>query len=100
MRDDIIFEVEDKTNRKIRLTKTQWEHITITHQDMNKYLNEIKETVEDPIKTLPHESSEELKKYFTYLKHREHPNRYLRVIIKYLNGDGFIITAHFTRTIK
>jgi len=97
---EIIFEVIDKTGRKIRLTRKQWQHITTTHYDMHNYLGEVKKTVENPLKILSHETTEELRKYFTFQKHRKHPDKYLRVIIKYLNGGGFIITSHFTRTIK
>jgi hypothetical protein len=62
-------------------------------------LNEIKQTIENPLKITEHEVSN-LKKYYSYLKHRNHSDKYLRVIVKYLNGDGFVLTAHFMRNIK
>ena len=94
-----MFEVEDKTGRKIRLTKTQWSHITIIHAEMSNYLEEIQETLKKPLKIISQENGN-LKKYFSYQKHRKRPEKYLRVIVKYLNGDGFIITAHFVRTLR
>ena len=96
---NIIFEVTDKSGRKIRLTKKQWEHITTTHRDMTNYLEEIKGTIENPMKITEHTAGN-LKKYFRYIKNKKGPDNYLRLIIKYLNGDGFVLTAHFIRSIK
>ena len=49
---DIVFEVIDKSKRKIRLTKTQWIHITTIHAEMTNYLEEIKRNLENPIKII------------------------------------------------
>ena len=43
-----IFEIIDKTGRKIRLTKKQWAHMMKRHSYMEKYLEEIKETLKAP----------------------------------------------------
>ena len=96
---EIIFEVIDKTRRKMRLTKKNWSHITTTHSKMANYLDEIKQTLERPLKITTHEKGD-LRNYYLYLKHRKHPEKYLRVIVKYLNEHGFVITAHFVRYIK
>ncbi len=66
---------------------------------MVNYLEEIKMTIENPLKITHHEIIN-LMKYHNYLKHRNHPDKYLRVIVKYLNGEGYVITAHFMRNIK
>ncbi|MFC1682483.1 PBECR2 nuclease fold domain-containing protein [Nanoarchaeota archaeon] len=96
---NIVFETIDKSGRKIRLTQKQWEHITITHHKLSNYLSEIKQTIENPIK-ITYQESGGLRKYFNYLKHRNHSDKYLRVIVKYLNGEGFVLTAHFMRNIR
>lgn len=93
-----IFEVKDKTGRKIRLTKKQWEHIRRDHPEVE---NEeiLKETIANPIKiTKPYEGKKYY--YFKYYKHRKSPDKYLMVIVNYLNGQGFIITAHYVKKIK
>ena len=94
-----IFELIDKTGREIRLTKRQWRHITTTHAEMTNYLEEIKITLEKPLKIISQEKGG-LVRYYSYQKHRKHPEKYLRIIVKYLNGDGFMMTAHFVRNIK
>ena len=96
---DKLFEVVDKTERKIRLTKTQWSHITTIHSEMSNYFEEIQETLKNPLKITSQEKGN-LKRYFSHQKRRKHPETYLLVIVKYLNGEGFIITAHFVRNIK
>jgi len=94
-----VFEIIDKTERKIRLTKRQWEHITKIHAEMTNYLEEIKRTILRPLKITPQEKGD-LFRYYSYHKNRKHPEKFLKIIVKYLNGDGFIITAHFVRNIK
>lgn len=96
---DTIFEVVDKTGRKIRLTKTQWSHIIAIHAEMSNYIEEIQETLKKPLKII-YQEKVNLKRYFSYQKHRKRPEKYLRVIVRYLNGEGFIITAHFVKNIK
>ena len=95
----MIFEVKDKTGRLIYLTEERWSHITTTHSEMTIYLEEIKQTLTNPIKIILHEKGG-LRNYYLYLKHRKHPEKYLRVIVKYLNDHGFVITAHFVRYVK
>ena len=99
MRDDIIFEVIDKTGRKIRLTKKQWSQISRKHPQVASCYEEIIDTLKNPLKIT--QSYEETKYYYyKYFKHKTEPEKYLKVIVKYLNGEGFIITALFDRKIK
>ncbi len=96
---EIVFEIKDKTGRKIHLSEERWKHITIIHSEMNNYLEEIKQAIENPLKITPHEKGD-LRNYYLYLKHRKHPEKYLKVIVKYLNDLGFVATAHFVKYIK
>ena len=95
-----IFEIPDKTGRKIRLTKKQWSHITSPsspHAYMKNYLKEIEQTLGKPDKILNSIYDERKASYYTYYKKK---NNYLRVLVKYLNGEGFIITAYFIKNIR
>ena len=95
-----IFEIIDKSRRKIRLPQKNWTHITTAHAEIANYLEEIKETLIKPIKIIKHPRKEDLYFYYTYQKHRKYAEKYLKIIVKYLNGDGFVITAQFVRNIK
>jgi len=86
-----IFEVIDKTSRKIRLTKRQWEHIMRRHPYMGKYVEEIKETIKMPDKLIIKLYNKGY--YYKHYKYLKKPNRFILVVVKYLNDEGFIITT-------
>ena len=94
-----IFEVKDKTGRKIRLTKRQWSHIRKKHPEVDKY-ELMEETVSKPDKTTDYDIDESVKYYYKYYKDLPSPYRFMRIIAKYLNGEGFLISAHFVRTMQ
>ncbi|MBI2044932.1 DUF4258 domain-containing protein [Candidatus Pacearchaeota archaeon] len=93
-----IFEISDKTERKIRLTKKQWKHITKRHPYLEKYLEEIKQTLQIPSKIINQDFEKGY--YYKNYKYLKYPNRFVLVVVKYLNGEGFIITAYLSKDIK
>ena len=88
-----IFEVTDKTGRKIRLTKERWAHIRRDHPDVQE--DEIEQTISHPVKILDKERNKAF--YYSYFKEKSFAAKYLRAIVKYLNGEGFVITAYFVK---
>ena len=95
-----IFEILDKTGRKIRLTKERWSHITSPnslHPYMINYLEEIKISLTKPLAIILNKYDDKKVNYYTYIKDRK---QYLLVGVKYLNGEGFITTAFITSHIK
>ncbi|MEK6915779.1 MAG: PBECR2 nuclease fold domain-containing protein [Nanoarchaeota archaeon] len=96
---DFVFEFKDKTGRNIYLTKKQWAHITSPislHAYMTNYLEEMKETLHKPDKILSSVYDKNKVSYYRFYKNRK---EYLRVIVNYLNGYGFVITSYFVRNI-
>ena len=89
-----IFEIKDKSGRKIRLTKTQWGHIKHKHPDVNESF--IEETLKNPINIVLEEDGIAI--YYRYFKTKK-PLPYLKVMAKYLNGGGYVITAYFVKNI-
>ncbi len=94
-----IFEVEDKSGRKIHLSDERWKHLNQEHPEVAPYLEDIKETLKNPVKITEYELDENVRYYYKYFKERESA-KYLLVIVKYLNNHGFIITAYFVKNIK
>ena len=90
-----ILEIEDKTGRLIRLTKERWSHIRRDHPDVQE--QEIETTLACPIRIIPEKLDKHF--YYCYFKNKSSSAKYLRVIVKYLNGNGFVITAYFVRNI-
>ncbi len=95
---DNIFEMIDKTGRKIRLTDRQWGHMVKKHQYIEKYLDEIKEILRLPDKLVDYSLDKGY--YYRNYKYLKHPNRFILVIVRYLNGEGFVITAYLEQRIK
>ncbi|PIN77563.1 hypothetical protein COV15_01810 [Candidatus Woesearchaeota archaeon CG10_big_fil_rev_8_21_14_0_10_34_12] len=96
----IIFEVKDKTDRKLRMTDYNWYHIVKRHPEIASNKEKIVETLENPDKITDSLEDEETKYYYKYYKNRPSPYRYMRVIAKYLNGKGFIISSHFVKAMQ
>jgi hypothetical protein len=94
-----IFEVEDKSGRKIHLSDERWKHLNQEHPEVAPYIEDIKDILKNPLKIIAYELDNSIKYYYKYFKERE-TAKYLLVIVKYLNEHGFIITAHFVRNIK
>ena len=94
----LIFEVTDKTGRKILLTKKQWNHIRQHHAEVENS-EEISETILKPDKIILDER-EGVENFYKFFKHKKQKSKFLKIVVKFLNNKGFIITSHYTRTIK
>ena len=97
---NVIFEIVDKNGKKIRLTDKQHSHMMDEHPYMHKYMEEIKETLQKPDKITSYSFDENLRYFYKGYKHLEKPNKYVLVVAKYLNGEGYIISAYLETKIK
>ncbi len=93
---NIIFEILDKTGRKIRLTKERWSHINNHHPDMSDKIEEIKLALTKPTLITPHKYNDNMGNYYRYQKET---HDYLLVIVKYLNNEGYVTSAFPTSKI-
>lgn len=94
---NILFEITDKTGRRIRMTKERWNHIQREHPQISN-IEEIKNALEMPLRISPSKyNPEEVKWYYSFNKLHK---LYLFVAVKYLNGEGFIITSYYVSRIK
>jgi hypothetical protein len=86
----MIFEVRDASRRRIRMTEKQFSHIINEHPEMMNKLEHIKDVLLWPDKIIKSPRDETARYYFRHEKNRK---VFLIVVVKYLNGDGFVITA-------
>lgn len=93
----IKFSIKDKTGRELRMTDWNWQHIVKRHPEMTSEKEKIIETLEKPDKIIISLKDEHARYYYKYYKHLRAPEKFLMILVKYLNGEGFIISAHFTR---
>ena len=95
-----IFEINDKSGRNIYLSRERWAHLNQEHPEIAPYSEEIKETLKNPLKIALYEYDRDVRYYYRYLKERNSEAKFMLVLVKYLNGEGFIITAYFVKRIK
>ncbi len=91
-----IFEIIDKSKRKIHLSKERWKHIKINHPNIVN-MEEIKLALTNPTKIISSDRDMNVKWYYLYNKSKK---LYLMVSVKYLNKKGYIITAFYRSTIQ
>lgn len=96
---DNLLEIIDITNRIIFLTNERYRHI-ISHPEMQNKLGLIQETLEIPLKITNCILDEKIKYYYRYYKFIDSKAKFIKVIVKYLNGKGFIVTSYLVETIK
>lgn len=97
---NIIFEVKDKNGKLIRLTDKQHSHMMEGHPYMHKYLEEIKETLQKPDKITSYSFDKNVHYFYKGYKHLDKPNKFILVIAKYLNGEGYVISSYLETKIK
>ena len=65
---------------------------------MHNHLESIQLTLQKPA-TIRYDEDESVLYFYREFKENESREKYLLVAVKYLNGDGFIITSFFTNKI-
>lgn len=89
-----LFERSSKLGKQVRLTEVQWAHIASKHREILDQKGKIIQTLENP--DIVYYSS--LENNYQYCKHFEETpvtQKYLLLVVKHLNGEGFVITAFF-----
>jgi len=71
-----VFEIEDKTKRRIYLTYERYKHIL---RHLNQYdLEEVKNTLKNPLLILGYSFDYDVRHYYRYYKNRKSNIKYLR----------------------
>ena len=93
MSSDRLFEVTSKLGRKIRLGRTYWEYVVnVKHPSMRGLQDVVKRVLANPMEVRRSKRDSAVHLFYGTLNER------LRccVVVKFLNGEGFIITAYLT----
>ena len=97
MRDDILFNVETPLGFRVRTTRRYWDFlITEKHEAMAGRENDVIRVLHDPDEVRL-SRTDPLVFVFYWL---ERPERWLCVLAKRINGEGFIVTAYPADAIK
>jgi len=97
LHDDLLFEALTPLGFWVCVTKVYWDVITkIKHPIMDGRENDVKETLEDPSEIRRSKSDQNV--YLFYKPERI--GRWVCVVAKQTNGNGFLITTYPTNAIK
>lgn len=95
-----ILEIKDKSGRVVYLTDERLSHINKEHPEISLYLQEFENVLKNPTKITSYKYDRNISYYYKFFKNKKSTAKYLLLIVKYLNGEGFIITAYFVKNIK
>ncbi len=94
---DLLFEVLTQLGFYVRLTRKYWELIiTIKHPIMAKCEEDVQETLGSPEEVRRSKSDPNV--YLFYKS--KHIGHWICAVAKQLDGEGFLITAYLTDTMK
>ncbi len=93
-----VLEVKDRNGKIVHLTDERYKHI-LKHPEMQNSFGIIENTIKNPDKMLQYSRDSAIRFYYTHHKNRKSNAKYLRVVVKYLNGEGFVVTAFFVVSI-
>jgi len=89
----LFFEVASVLGKKIHTTKNYWNYIvTIKHPSVRGLEDEVKRTLQEP--TEVRKSREDPN---VHLYYRKRMDKFICVVVKHLNNEGYIITTYLTR---
>lgn len=93
---ELLFEVADVFGKRIRITTNYWDKIkNEKHTELEFSYKEVIETLK-----VPNEVYLSVKDNYIRLFFRQYDNVTLVVLVKYLNGDGFVVTVYQTTKVK
>jgi hypothetical protein len=88
------FEVVSKLNRRIRINKSYWDYIVnVKHPSMRGLDEFVKSSLTEPVEV--RRSRRDRSVHLHYGKFEA--KLLVCTVVKFLNGDGFVITAYLTR---
>jgi hypothetical protein len=89
-----LFEVDSKLNRRIRINTSYWDYIVnVKHPSMRGLEEFVKSSLTEPVEVRRSKRDRTVHLHYA----RFDAKLLVCTVVKFLNGDGFIITAYLTR---
>jgi len=95
----IVFEIFDKFNKKIILTQIRLGHI-LKKVEMKDEIEKIKETLVSPDEVRKSLQNDFIWIYYKHYSATPVTEKYMLVVVKILNKEGYLLTAFYTDRIK
>ena len=92
---------EDAQRQLIRLPDERWQHICINHPEMTTMLRNVCGTLKQPdATTMPDDDPDTVRSYYKWFTGTVAGDKWVRVVVKYLPDDAFVLTAFLTNRVK
>ena len=89
----LYFEVISILNKRIRVTEAYWNYIVnIKHPSIKGLEEYVKVALKKPVKVI-----KSLRDETIFLYYGEFKDKFICVVVKHLNTEGFIVTVYLTR---
>ncbi len=95
--ENTLFTIVTQLSLTVRTSQRYWETIsTVKHPSMRERIEDVKMVLFDPDQVHQSRGDPQVRLFYK----QDRPNRWLRAVVKRLNGDGFLVTAYLTDAIK
>lgn len=91
--------VISKLGKVISLDQARWKHV-LGHPEMRSQRYRIKQSLVDPDEIRKSERSSDIWLFYKLYAKTPVTQKFMLVIVKLMNGEGFIVTAFFTDKMK
>jgi len=95
----VLFEIESYDGKRVRFTRVQWLHIVFFHPEVESEQDKIKQTLKEP-EIVVEGATSDTKVCYKMFGVTPVSRKYLAVVVKVLNAEGFIMTSYFTGRIR
>lgn len=92
-------ELRDVWGNGVSLTEVRRIHL-LEHPEMREQENKISQTLLEPDVVVQSQSDDTVRLFRRFYRRLTIGDKYLCVVVKYVEGDVFIITAYFTDKVK
>jgi len=92
---DLLFTILTPLGFTVRTNRGYWQKIVSKHPDIEDRIDKIKNTLRDPIEVRESSRDEDILLFYGAKE-----KYWIVVVVRRLNGEGFIITAYRTDAIK
>ena len=90
----------DVHDRSIRLTEERQRHLQTAHPEMAGAVPRIAETLANPDRIVRSVTDETVELFYRHYPSTPVSSKFLCIVVKFVVGDSFIVTAYYTDTIK
>ena len=92
-------ELRDVWGNSVSLTDERKAHL-LEHPEMREQEDKLVETLLEPDVVIQSQSDDTVRLFHRFYRRLAIGDKYLCVVVKYVEGDVFIITAYFTDKVK